>query len=221
MTSLTVQCVSCKKEMEPSAFCPHCGISQQCTQCETKFEGDEKFCGNCGAKRAGQTDASTQQQAEVASTTTEVSETVSNVAETVQQKAKKIPPFVWVIGVAIIAVIVYFGAFHSPSPQKAIEKNINSFFTAVEKKDIKSIQKFIHPEAYISEDFDELYLLEAMPYEIKIEIHRFSNWDIEENFAEVRVLATMTSDFDDEEYSEEFYVELVKLKNDWLIYDMY
>lgn len=44
-------CGNCSKEIGDVTFCPFCGLPQQCTNCGTTFESNERFCGNCGTKR--------------------------------------------------------------------------------------------------------------------------------------------------------------------------
>jgi len=210
LTILNAQCGSCGETIGESKFCLHCGKSQYCTACETKFESNEKFCGKCGTKRGGPTNNVVDEK------NLDVQVSPQQSVQSHQQKKsfdmKKIPWFIWVIGVGAIIFIVYTFSDDGPiTPEKAIE----NFFVAVEKKDMKDAQKYIHPYSEDLIDFTE------MPFDLSIKVLHYDEVEIEEDEAYVTAIVNMSSKAMDESFTEEMYIELEKMQNKWIIYDIY
>jgi len=151
--------------------------------------------------------------------------TVARIAPTQQPEKKKIPPLLLVIGVAAVLAIIYFVTnnpntftFGTSNPEKQIEKRVNQYFAGVEEKDFQTVLEMNHPETPFLDDMHDFH---SIPDDLTIDIHNFSNLEISEDYAEVDVFFTMSSFIEDESYTEDVVVELMRWGKDWYLYDIY
>lgn len=211
------QCISCEKQIEDVAFCPYCGAAQRCIQCNTEFTGEENFCGNCGAKRAGK--AGQQVSSSLSKQSIENAQTKDAASNDGTKKLRKIPSFIWALGAAVIIVLIYFATSPFQNDEKVLQNKIEQYFEAAEHKDVAMLMKLTHPKTPNLDDADELY---NMPYTIEFDFHDFYNWDITDNYAKVTVLVTVYADFEQDFYheTEQWEIELMRWKDEWRMYSI-
>lgn len=197
-------CTACGQPTDDAKFCSQCGEAQVCLDCGTEFTNDAKFCANCGTKRSN---PSNQQQNNQGQTTPQPNATA------IKQpfNFKNVPWFVWVIGAAVV-IFLAFNLFSKPStPEEVVE----GFINAIEKRDTEEVKKFIDPTAHDLIDFSDF------PSDIKMEIVKFDDVEIEDDIAYVDAVIKVSSKELDESETDNMDFELEKQKDGWVITDAY
>lgn len=217
-------CENCNNEINDHAFCLYCGLAQKCTTCNRPFDQGAKFCGKCGADRKGPV-ATPEVVNETKSTTSgqvshqgEPAESSGQPFPPEETNRKKFPPMAVGIIIAALVFIAIIASNAFSNPEKAIEKTVGKYMTAVETSDYQAVKKLYHPDSPYMEDIRDFL---DIPTDLTIEIHEFNDFDIGEEYAEVTALVSMESLSYDEKITEDVYIELQKHKNDWYIYDVY
>lgn len=210
-------CENCNKETDHLPFCPHCGLAQTCTTCDRPFDRGAKFCGKCGTERKGPVDP-IEQKSVLQEHQKPIVQNKEPSPIPQQPNKRKIPPVTIGIIVAALVFIAIISSNLLTSPEKQIEKTVTKYMQAVEKADYQTAKNLYHPDSPYIDDISDFL---EMPSDLKIEVHDFRDFDIDDDYAEVTVLVTIESFIYGEKYTEDVYVELMKLKNKWYLYDVY
>lgn len=217
-------CENCNNEINDHAFCLYCGLAQKCTACHRPFDKGAKFCGKCGADRKGPVTASQAVSKATPPTSEQDPQQRSSIAVSEQPfpreqtNRKKFPPIA--VGI-IIAVLVFTAIIASntfSNPERAIEKTVGKYMTAIETSDYQAVKKLYHPDSPYVEDIRDFL---DFPTDLTIEIHEFRDFNIGEVYAEVTAHVSMESLSYDEKFTEDVDIELQKYKNNWYIYEVY
>ncbi|HZW68147.1 MAG TPA: zinc ribbon domain-containing protein [Pseudogracilibacillus sp.] len=118
---MSKKCPNCDCRISDEAFCPNCGIAQQCINCETPFKAMEKFCGRCGTKRQNPSIIEEEKNQDRSTRNDKVQQTTS------EQKPlnKKLSPNM--IGTFILVIIILLILIINPF-SKSDEKKLRSLF---------------------------------------------------------------------------------------------
>lgn len=206
-------CENCHQETEKLPFCPHCGLAQTCPTCERPFDKGAKFCGQCGEKRLGPKELSPTKGKSPSEQSEEVAPSLEQ-----QPNKRRIPPVAFGIVIAALIFIAIMSSNLFTSTEKQIEKVITQYIQAVENADYQAVKSLYHPDSPFVEDASDFL---DIPSDLEVVIHEFFDFEIEEDYAEVKVTVSIKSFILNESASDDMYVELVKHDNKWYLYDVY
>src|SRR5699024_10535867 len=139
---MSKKCPNCEGRISDEAFCPNCGIAQQCINCETPFKAEENFCGMCGRKRHNPSIIEEAKKQDPSAGNAKVQQTASEEKPT----NKKLSPIIIGIFVLVVVILLIFVIKpFSKSDEKKVEEVVSQFFDALEDADFEKTKSLIHP----------------------------------------------------------------------------
>lgn len=221
-------CINCQNDVEENVFCPFCGLSQKCLNCDTPFESDEKFCGACGTERQG---LSSDDQKQIEEPIQQAN-TQDNISSTEgEQKRKtsqtKISPMAkGIIAIIAVAILIFIFDPFNLSTENRVEKTANDYFKAMETRDRNLLENTYHPRSPDIEYFDTFgeFFDELFDYyldDTDIELIDITDVNIFGDEAEVKAFVSFSMIDSSEEYRDEIILDLKKIGSDWFVYETY
>ena len=238
------KCYECQESVDDNVYCPHCGTLQRCLACNQPFQFAGKFCGSCGTERGARPgdqsiqDVHTNPSVEVNHGSIVQAEGKGPVEQKQLQQPGQVAPnqtslspdkkeqdnplriILIVLGIFAVIIAAYY-YFVLNQGTKTPEETTRSFVEALDNRDLEELASYILPSSKdeLLEDLD----FDEAPRGLEIEFVRVMDVDYydDDNIVDVQVEVYLDADRWGE--SEEVYMdfELVKIKNKWLIADIY